>query len=59
MLAAGVVVVCAYGILRHMTPEKPIEKSISAEQADYMREVRERNLNGLMAEFAHKGAHRR
>ena len=51
MLAAGVVVICLYGILRHFTPEKPVEKAVSPEQADYMREVRERSMNGLMAEL--------
>lgn len=51
MLASGVVIVCLYGVLRHFTPEKPTEKAISPEQADYMREVRERSMNGLMAEM--------
>lgn len=66
MLAAGVGIILVYGIFRFMTPEKPAEKSISAEQADYMREVRERGYNRLMAEvvgrkdpYRHRASNRR
>ena len=58
MIASGVVVIMCYGIFRFMTPEKREVPPIPAAQADYMREVRDRNLNGLMAELSHhRGAH--
>lgn len=55
MIAAGVGVVMCYGLFRFMTPENPTLKPLSPEQADYMREVRDRSLNGLRMESAQYG----
>lgn len=55
MLAGGAFVVIVYGLARFMFPEKENMKPVGAEQADYMREVRARNLNGLMAESVPRG----
>ncbi|KAL1592381.1 hypothetical protein SLS60_011460 [Paraconiothyrium brasiliense] len=51
MLAGGVVVIIVYGLARFMFPEKENMKPVGAEQADYMREVRARNLNSLLAQY--------
>ncbi|CAI6336361.1 unnamed protein product [Periconia digitata] len=50
MVGAGFLILMAYGIARFAGPmDKPI-KETSAAQHDYMREVRARNLDGVMAE---------
>jgi hypothetical protein len=58
MLGSGAFVVVVYGLARFMFPEKEGMKPIGADQADYMREVRSRNLNGLIAEMTPRGPHR-
>ncbi|KAJ4360129.1 uncharacterized protein N0V89_000689 [Didymosphaeria variabile] len=50
MIGGGVLVVIVYGLARFMFPEKENMKPVGAEQADYMREVRARNLNNLLAQ---------
>ena len=46
---------CGKDVARFMTPPAETIKAIPAEQADYMREVRSRNLAGLMAESGGRG----
>lgn len=58
MLGAGALVVVIYGLARFMFPEKENMKPVGAEQADYMREVRVRNLNNLIADYAPRGPYR-
>ncbi|KAF9734509.1 hypothetical protein PMIN06_006712 [Paraphaeosphaeria minitans] len=58
MLGAGTVVIVIYGLARFMLPEKEGLRPLGAEQANYMREVRVRNLNGLLADYAPRGPHR-
>ncbi|KAF2442908.1 hypothetical protein P171DRAFT_486877 [Karstenula rhodostoma CBS 690.94] len=58
MLAGGALVVVIYGLARFMFPEKENMKPVGPEQADYMREVRVRSLNNLMADYAPRGPYR-
>ncbi|KAK7188012.1 hypothetical protein DPSP01_003098 [Paraphaeosphaeria sporulosa] len=58
MISGGALVVVIYGLARFMFPEKEGMRTVGAEQADYMREVRVRNLNNLMADYAPRGPYR-
>ncbi|PVI02279.1 hypothetical protein DM02DRAFT_653745 [Periconia macrospinosa] len=49
---AGFVMVMIYAIARFWVKQDDPVKELPAAQADYMREVRARNLDGLMAEAA-------
>jgi hypothetical protein len=58
LAGAGVALVMAYGLGRFFFSEKdPPPMEASASQLDYMREVRSRNLDGLMADGAHARYH--
>jgi len=56
MIAAGMAVCCGFAIHSFavgFTPDGNGFKPLSSEQADYMREVRSRNLEALQAEGYH------
>ncbi|KAF1952188.1 hypothetical protein CC80DRAFT_495530 [Byssothecium circinans] len=54
MVASGILLVMCYGVARFAFPDETQgPKEASAAQLDYMREVRARNLDGLMADGAH------
>lgn len=58
MIAAGVFVICVYGLARFMFPEKEGMRPVGAAQADYMRQVRSRTMDNLMEDYAPRGSYR-
>jgi hypothetical protein len=56
MVGGGALVLCAYAVLRNFSdPETEDSNGYNDEQLAYMREVRQRNLDGLCAEMMAKG----
>ncbi len=58
MVGGGALVLVAYAVLRNFSPPKTEENySMRPEQLAYMRDLRQRNLDNLVAEMTARGYH--
>jgi hypothetical protein len=58
MVGGGAIVLLSYAVLRNFSPPETEDNySIRPEQLAYMRDLRQRNLDNLVAEMTARGHH--